>query len=381
MGDTNMCTDNPILLRRTLNSPTIMCVQRKAEKKVVSEEDIVQANKLAFNDDIGTVTNRVTTMIEVQAGFEPGTKEYETLGYRIMCGQNFQQNTIDRAKGIIAKPMPDYWYSYRANMPNEDDTNDDLALKGFNLRILAEKKPHFMIYVYPALKSEYRQYVKNADLNIASKFYDTYGIRCIDDLRRYADKTDEMRTTIDFYDRLMPVGQNACVINRISWLFEKEFKSFSPSSLKTVEFDYSLLASNVGYSRNSYNEVSKLYAAYLAKEEVLAQTVRTEKLDRYYSITERKRLEALFERQCAEVCSNENELCDIVLDMCYCRERSKQFSWDICGRVILRNLVQQNGGVIQFPKLVDQGGDFSYCGRKFEMRNIAVGEEFYDYFE
>jgi len=174
--------------------------------------------------------------------------------------------------------------------------------------ILAEKKPHFMIYVYPALKSEYRQYVKNADLNIASKFYDTYGIRCIDDLRRYADKTDEMRTTIDFYDRLMPVGQNACVINRISWLFEKEFKSFSPSSLKTVEFDYSLLASNVGYSRNSYNEVSKLYAAYLAKEEVLAQTVRTEKLDRYYSITERKRLEGELKAVEGEIARAEGKL-------------------------------------------------------------------------
>jgi len=93
-GDTNMCTDNPILLRRTLNSPTIMCMQRKAEKKIVEEADIIQANKLAFNDDIGVVTNHVTSMIEKQAGFKPGTKEYDALSYRIMCGQNYQQNTI-----------------------------------------------------------------------------------------------------------------------------------------------------------------------------------------------------------------------------------------------------------------------------------------------
>ena len=51
-GDTNMDTDNPIIVRNTLNSPTIMCVQRKAEKKVHSEDDIIKANKLAFNDDI-----------------------------------------------------------------------------------------------------------------------------------------------------------------------------------------------------------------------------------------------------------------------------------------------------------------------------------------
>ena len=75
-GDTNMDTDNPIIVKRTLNSPTIVCMQRKAEKKIANEEDIIQANKLAFNDDIGTVTNHVTSMIEVQAGFEPGSKEY-----------------------------------------------------------------------------------------------------------------------------------------------------------------------------------------------------------------------------------------------------------------------------------------------------------------
>lgn len=87
MGDTNMCTDNPLLIKRTLNSPTIMCVQRKAEKKHVSEEDIIKANKLAFNDDIGIVTNYVTSMFDVQASVEIDSLEHQTLSYRIKCGQ------------------------------------------------------------------------------------------------------------------------------------------------------------------------------------------------------------------------------------------------------------------------------------------------------
>jgi len=97
-GDTNMDTDNPIIVKNTKNSPTIVCVQRKAEKKIVSEEDIIEANKLAFNDDIGTVTNYVTSMIEVQSGFEPTSEEYKVLDYRIMCGQLFQQNTINYSR-------------------------------------------------------------------------------------------------------------------------------------------------------------------------------------------------------------------------------------------------------------------------------------------
>ena len=153
-GDTNMDTDNPIIVKNTLNSPTIVCVQRKAEKKIANESDIVQANKLAFNDDIGTVTNHVTSMIEVQAGFPKDSEEYKTLAYRIMCGQLYQQNTIDRAKGVIAKSMPEYWYSVRDNMPEENDTEDDLKEKEFNLKITAANKPYFMTYVYPKLKNK-----------------------------------------------------------------------------------------------------------------------------------------------------------------------------------------------------------------------------------
>ena len=155
MGDTNMCTDNPIILRRTRKKPTIVCTQRKAEKKIVSEEDIISSNKLAFNDDIGIVTNHVTSMIERRAGFSPESKEHKALSYRIMCGQKFQQDTIDRAKGIIAKPMPKYWYSYRECIPRENDTQEEARQKEFNRKIVASEKPYFMKYVYPALKSKY----------------------------------------------------------------------------------------------------------------------------------------------------------------------------------------------------------------------------------
>ena len=87
MGDTNMCTDNPVLLRNTKNERTIICAQRKAAKVIPTEADIIAANKLAFNDDIGTITNYVTSMFDVQASTELKIKEKEELTYRIMCGQ------------------------------------------------------------------------------------------------------------------------------------------------------------------------------------------------------------------------------------------------------------------------------------------------------
>jgi hypothetical protein len=114
-ADQNLTTDNEILLRNTRKLPTIMCIQRKAPKKVVEEIDLVRANIISFGDDIGMYTNGITSQFDVQAQFKIGSKEYETLEYRIMCGQLFQQNAIDKTKGIIAKPRPKSWFDNKAN--------------------------------------------------------------------------------------------------------------------------------------------------------------------------------------------------------------------------------------------------------------------------
>lgn len=94
-GDMFFTTDNKIIVENTLNSTTIECMQRKAEKIIPTESDMVKANKLAFGDEIGTTTNRITAMIERQSMFSSDSEEYKVLDYRIKCGQHFQQNSID----------------------------------------------------------------------------------------------------------------------------------------------------------------------------------------------------------------------------------------------------------------------------------------------
>lgn len=379
-GDTNMDTDNPIIVNNTLNSPTIVCMQRKAEKKVVSEEDIIQANKLAFNDDIGTVTNHVTSMIEVQAGFQPGTPAYEALAYRIMCGQLYQQNTIDRAKGIIAKPMPEYWYSMRDNMPHEDDTPEEIAKKEFNRRIAASNKPYFMTYVYPSLRIKNNAYIRNNNYGVIMRF-SAYGINSIDELRNYEPKTLEMIDYLKYYDKFMPVGYNPCVVNRICWIFENAFHGFLSKKYEQPMFDYSILKGNIEYSKKNFNEVLKVYNEYQKRTDTYMKRIRTYGVDSDNYYLERHRFTQDFRRRCEEICTSEDELCDIVVDICYQTEKSKQFAWDVCGAVMLRNLLRNNGNIILFPERVDGIGEFEYCGEQFAMREKVIDNENDDYFE
>ena len=93
-GDLVMLTDNPVLVRNCRQLPTIMCIQRKAAKVVPTLEETVRSNIAAFGDEIGKTTNWVTSMYEVQAGFRPGSEEYEALEYRTKVGQLVQQNVI-----------------------------------------------------------------------------------------------------------------------------------------------------------------------------------------------------------------------------------------------------------------------------------------------
>lgn len=373
-GDTNMDTDNPILVKNTLNSPTIVCVQRKADKKIVEESDIIKANKLAFNDDIGIVTNHVTSMFEIQAGFKKGSKEYETLAYRIKAGQLFQQNTIDRAKGIIAKPMPKYWYTIRDNIVEDGDDAETIERKNFNMSITAANKPYFMTYVYPSLKSKNKNFIDNNNYGAILRF-NSYGVSSLKDLNTYTDKSEEMRESVKYFRPV--VGYNPCTVNRICWLMEDKFNNYLIKGYNQPDFDYIILKSNVEYSKQDYNKVYEIYKDYLKHiKNIQAQSMK-ENIDAFDNKQQFQILANIFRKNCEQVCSNEKELCDIVLDICYNSNKGKQFAWDICGDTILNNLLEQNHKTIHYPEMVNENGDFEYCGVQFKMREkIMDGEDF-----
>ena len=369
-GDMFFTTDNKIIVEHTLNSTTIECMQRKAEKIIPTEKDMVQANKLAFGDEIGTTTNRITSMIERQALFDKDSEEYKVLDYRIKCGQHFQQNSIDKAKGIIAKPMPKYWYDKSSCNKLPSDTDEQKHFKELCLRIVAENKPYFMKYVYPDLMAKYNKYLKDTN----SKCIREFKMSMID-LMNKPNKTIPEKDFIEYYKKLMPVGDNPCTINRIAWLFENTFKSYISDFSKTREFDYSILKSGVEYSKNDYQKIAKLKAEYDDSVKYYQQLANKQRLDKDEVTVNRNMMLMKFKSKCEEICPNEKELCDIIVDLCYSSSKSKQFAWDICGEVIIDNLLDKNEHMINYPVLVRSDGDFEFGGEQFIMCHKKYEED------
>lgn len=353
-GDTNFCTDNPLLLAKTKNSKTIVCLQKKAEKKIPTEDDIIAANKLAFNDDIGAITNRVTAMFDVQAGFAPGSPEYKELEYRIMCGQHYQQCSIDRCKGIISKPMPEYWY----NIKKGDEYTD------LQKRIVASHKPYFMKYVYPEKKIEYDNYIKNCNTNARINFgYD------VEELYDHPEKTDKMCDFLAFFEMLMPIGTNNCTVNKICWLFEDLFDGLKPTV--SGEFDYTILKSGVKYSVQQYKAIEAIYNTYKIRISDFIKKSKVERLDKDNIEIQKQFLIDEFKEMCDSVCPDEMVQCEIVLDLCYNSQNAKSFAWNIAGEQIIKNLLAKNDNTMVIP-VKDEGGEILFNGVRYTMQAVKI---------
>jgi len=365
-GDMVMLTDNRVLVNNLVELPAIMCVQRRARKCVATEDDMIQSNIDSFGDDIGKTTNRITSMFDVIAQFEKGSVEYQTLDYRIKCGQLFQQNAIDKAKGIIAKPMPKEWYDRNAN--RSCDIEDD-ALRQFNLSVIADKKPYFMRYIYPTMMKQYNTYISNTNKKAIREFRMT-----MEELLNKPDDqlSKEEREFIRYYHMKMPVGVNDCVMNRICKRFEAEFDGYIVKHRSDSEFDYTIMQSGQEYTDTQYNAILRLYNAYDRRVQDYMQYSKKERLDEDMLSSQRSMMIQEFKSECQAVCSNRYQLCDILLDICYKKEGSKQFAWDLASEEIIENLLRKNGYYISYPVICEHG-DVAFGGERFSFSIKQIG--------
>jgi hypothetical protein len=363
-GDMAFLTDDPILVERLVPLPALTCVQRKAAKKVVEEADIVQSNINSFGDDIGRITNRITSMFEVQSRFEPGSREHEVLSYRIKCGQLLQQDAIDKAKGIISKPMPREWFDRRQAAQIENESQRELYLN-----IVADRKPYFMRYIYPDLMKQYNKFHRNARDKLARE-YDMSLQELLD-----ADETSlsaELASFRHYYNKYLPVGTGPCVQNRICRRFEKQFDHRSLKQKGVAAFDYTIMKSGAWYSSVQYSTIQKLSCEYVKRCKEFAVEARKTRLSKDDIQVKRSIMIEEFTASCYAACSNEKALCDILLDVCYQHAGTKQLVWDVCAHTIVSNLVEHNGGNLSFP-VADPNGDIAYGGDKFAMCQIQIG--------
>lgn len=369
-GDLLFTTNNASLIRRQTNLPALNCIQTKAPKKVVKEEDIIASNKAGFGSKIGSITNKITQMTSLMANYAQNSKEYETLRYRTQCGQALQQREIDKAKGILPIPMPKEWYQYGANIIKSDDSEEIQEKKAFNQTICANKKPYFFMYNYDTERINYQKFIEEVN----SKSIGLYGIS-FEDMLKMDNLSEDAAKFVQYCSAKCPIDMSPSTMNRICRKIEEEFDG--NFSCEELEFDYSIYKSKNNVKRSSYAEIKGLCEYYLMNLKTLNSRKINNEEERKILLEDKDRLLETLIEDMTSICPNEESLCDILLDICYTGKMSKTIVWDVCGTQIIKNMLEKHDNTLTYPEK-SENADFCCCGTQFSNKTIRIGGEIID---
>ena len=369
-GDILFTTNNRVLIDNWVDTPSIICVQRKAEKKVITDDLLRISNKAGFGDEIGTTTNHITAMFDVMSEFPADSKEHKELEYRIQCGQLYQQNCIDAVKGIIAKPMPKVWYE-RINIGKliaNGASEEEISRAEYLNSICAYRKPYFMNYIYPQQKAEYDKYIKRTNKKCVEEFKVSFS-----ELIAKDNKTEKERNFVSHYIEYLPSSNSNCVMNRLCHIVENHFDGYVTEIKANGSFDYSIMKSGVSYSKSTYTKIKALYNKYNYELTKYMKFANMRRIDEKEKTIQLQCLAKTYRDECIQQCPDSEKLCDIALDLCYTNEKSKHFAWEMCGGQIIRNLLKANNNTIHYL-VADENGDIEYDGMMFAKAEKRLEE-------
>ena len=323
-SDLNFSTNNAVLKRRYKLLPAIECVQRNTSKVLVTEKEVLKTNKNGMGNQVGTITNYVTSMMEVQSHFKKDSKEYKELEYRIECGQLYQQNELDKIKGIVAKQMPSNWYNMGA-----------CADDRYKQSICAYRKPYFMIYIYDETKRDYKKYMKESN-DKCKLIYNC----SIQDLYDNKDNlSDEQKEFLFWYEFKMPVGTGECSMNKICRYVESQLDGYKSQLHRNSTFDYNELKVKRRCTEEHRQLLRELEQEY---RECVREYKAQKHFDKGESNKDRKFLYKKFHEEAMNICPNDDERLNIILDITYGYNGNKQFCWDTIGDLICKRLEEMN---------------------------------------
>lgn len=193
--------------------------------------------------------------------------------------------------------------------------------------------------------------------------------KSLNELYDTCNKSEEIMEFIKYYENNIPVTDTDCLVNRICHSVE----AYPGFDYEYPEFDSSILKSELCYTQEEFELIKDIYIQYGERVQQYAQEVKENNFDEESRRTARQTFQDVFIKECSEVCPNSEKLCNIVVDLCYTNNKSKQFAWDLCGDVILSNLLKKNSMKIHYPSR-DNDGDIIYGGQRFSMKEKIITE-------
>ncbi len=352
-GDILMTTNNPYFLKGVEeNLLPITYDKQSAPKEEINFNSCCRADLSSFDTKIGIITNYSTSLYSLEAK-HTGEKQKE-IRTRLKILRREQGNQIDKAKGVQITGFPLHWIKW--SKIKEEDSEETISKKKFNNDIIIEKKPYFMTYVYPSLRSELRKWLEN--MNTYSK--KVFGLT-VQELAEKREKTKEEEDFMHTYHKYVPVDLTPCTTNRLSFIMEKVVLDLKLWKNTVEDVDY-ILASGRPVDPIKLSKVSRLYKEYMTDKKNKKKLEKMYHLEDLVSNTLEK--EELLEKILKII--NKEEL----IDYCLCID-NKAFTWEIEPESLLKNIFNNHQSDVWLPEECLHG-EYSYLNKKYRKRSCDL---------
>lgn len=363
-GDIIFSTDNEIMLRNSFGGNPITYQKKPTEKKYIDTKDLYKADLLSFDSKIGYITNCSTTLYSMLPLFDKDSIEYNTIMHRLKECRVAQGNEIDRAKGLVVKDFPEHWTKWQnPDKPNDKFTKEEIE---FNNKLLIEKRPYFMKYLYPKYKVEYNEHRKRYDYLC----YRLYGIH-IDELLNLENKTEEQIELAEKYSRFNPFLETDCPMNNICRYMEREVAEIKINAKKkSPDYIFDILFNkNIEITEDQIKEMEKVYKRYKKRNSQNKNMKNTLKAEGE-NLQVR---EELFDLNFDYISDDIQRLANLAVYVNYYLypSSSKNFCWDLFGDGIVLNIYDNSNHNFKLP-ILDENGSIEYMGKKYENKGVDI---------
>jgi hypothetical protein len=362
--DIGFITNNEYFIKGALNSKIPVAYSpKKANKSFIINKDLYKTDVLGYNTEVGVKTNIGTTFYTLQAQYDINSKEYQELELRLKLCCYQQSMEIDSTKGIAKKPMPNFWTTY--SKIYSDDTNENVERKMFLNKLIANKRPYFMKYLYSSYKKEYEDFKKDFDRYSITFFGKPY-----DEISQNIKNSKDFIDLEKYYNEKCPLIDTKSTMNRICHYMESQLNGIKK---KNKSVDNNELFGYL-YNQNIEIDNEKLQLLVNRKKEY-----DLFKQSRQLKVSEFNTYEQFYKNlrnYCLEnINNNIQELANLAVYICYKLNPNgkKDFCWDIFGSGIVENLKEKNS-FARVPKL-NKNGEIEYLGNNYSFEQIMIEED------
>lgn len=377
-GDIVYTTDNPIILKCIKpNCNPITYAKSSAPPMKLKDVNITKADLQSFNCTVGRTTNYSTIFDSMICNFEEDSEEYKEILNRKKTLRRYIGDSIDAAKGIKTKKFPTSWKSY-IKFDKDNEQEEALNKKHFQNKLVAKKKPYFMIYIYESLKNDYSKYI-NSQRTLC---FETFGVK-LNDLKARENKTEIEKDFLRKYYKNMPVTTYNCTMNKLCWhldSIDRDIKLTKPKK-QNREYIESIINKNIEWCDDRYTKVEELFNKFSKEKSLAIKNTKMSNKSKDNAVDNMVQddaneldLDSFYEkyrRLLLEITTNESEFANYAFKISYSKNKNKDFVWCLAFDGLMRNLKTNFKEKVSVPVQCSKDEGVEYLGRYYKLKEIA----------